>query len=410
MTSITPTRAQAAPALPSADDTPEKSERLPIAGLLALAMAAFITVLTEALPAGLLPRMSADLQVSEALVGQLVTLYALGTLLTAIPLTAATQGLRRRPVLLLAILGFAVVNTVTAVSTNFVLTLGARFFAGMFAGLLWALVAGYAARMVPEHQQGRAMAVAMVGIPLALSLGIPAGTFLGAAVGWRVTFGIMSVLSVLLAGWVFARLPDFPGQRGAQHMSIQRVFLLPGIRSVLFTTLAFVLAHNVLYTYIAPFLAPAGMTKDIDIVLLVFGVFALMAIWVIGVLIDRWLRELVLVSTALLLGVSFALGLWGSTPAVVYVGVAVWGLAYGGAATLFQTASAKSAGESADVAQSMIVTAWNIAIAGGGIAGGVLLETLGATAFPWLLVIVLVPTLLVVWLAKRHGFPPAPRR
>ncbi|MCP3164301.1 MFS transporter [Myxococcus qinghaiensis] len=407
MTSTTPTRAQAAPALPSADDTPEKSERLPIAGLLALAMAAFITVLTEALPAGLLPRMSADLQVSEALVGQLVTLYALGTLLTAIPLTAATQGLRRRPVLLLAILGFAVVNTVTAVSTNFVLTLGARFFAGMFAGLLWALVAGYAARMVPEHQQGRAMAVAMVGIPLALSLGIPAGTFLGAAVGWRVTFGIMSVLSLLLAGWVFAQLPDFPGQRGERHMSISKVFMLPGIRSVLFATLAFVLAHNVLYTYIAPFLAPAGLTKDIDVVLLVFGVFALVAIWVIGVLIDRWLRELVLVSTALLLGVSFALGLWGSTPAVVYVGVAVWGLAYGGAATLFQTASAKSAGEAADVAQSMIVTAWNIAIAGGGIAGGVLLETLGATAFPWLLVILLVPTLLVVWLAKRHGFPPA---
>ncbi|NTX14463.1 MFS transporter [Myxococcus sp. CA051A] len=412
MTSTTTPRAQAAPApgLRHADGTAEREERLPIAGLLALAMAAFITVLTEALPAGLLPRMSADLGVSEALVGQLVTLYAIGTLVTAIPLTAATQGWRRRPLLILALLGFVVVNTVTAVSTNFVLTLGARFFAGVFAGLLWALVAGYAARMVPEHQQGRAMAIAMVGIPLALSLGIPAGTFLGAAVGWRVTFGIMSILTVILVGWVFVRLPDFPGQTGDRRMSIRKVFMLPGIRSVLFVTLAFVLSHNVLYTYIAPFLAPAGMAKNIDIVLLVFGVFALVSIWVIGVLIDRWLRELVLVSTALLVLVSFALGLWGSVPAVVYAGVAVWGLAYGGAATLFQTASAKAAGEAADVAQSMIVTAWNIAIAGGGIAGGVLLETLGVVSFPWMLVILLVPTLLVAWGAKRHGFPPAAGR
>ncbi|NBD11129.1 MFS transporter [Corallococcus silvisoli] len=410
MTSTNTTRALAAPGLQHADGTTGEEQRLPIAGLLALAMAAFITVLTEALPAGLLPRMSADLAVSESLAGQLVTLYAIGTLVTAIPLTAATQGWRRRPLLVLAILGFAIVNTVTAVSTSFVLTLGARFFAGVFAGLLWALVAGYAARMVQAHQQGRAMAIAMVGIPLALSLGIPAGTFLGAAVGWRVTFGIMSVLALALVGWVFARLPDFPGQTGERHTSIRKVFLLPGLRSVLFVTLAFVLAHNVLYTYIAPFLAPTGMAKHLDVVLLVFGVFALASIWVIGVLIDRWLRELVLVSTALLVGVSFALGLWGGVPAVVYGGVAIWGLAYGGAATLFQTASAKAAGEAADVAQSMVVTAWNIAIAGGGIAGGVLLETHGATAFPWLLVLLLVPTLLVAWRAKRHGFPPVVRR
>jgi len=94
---------------------------------------------------------------------------------------------------------------------------------------------------------------------------------------------------------------------------------------------------------------------------------------------------------------------------VAYAGVGVWGLAYGGAATLFQTASAKTAGDAADVAQSMIVTVWNIAIAGGGLVGGVLLETLGVTSFAWALVILLVPTLLVAWLARNHGFPSAAR-
>jgi predicted MFS family arabinose efflux permease len=58
----------------------------------------------------------------------------------------------------------------------------------------------------------------------------------------------------------------------------------------------------------------------------------------------------------------------------------------------------------------MIVTVWNIAIAGGGLAGGVLLETLGTAAFPWALVLLLIPTLLVVWRARTHGFPPAGRR
>ncbi|ARW15206.1 putative sugar efflux transporter [Komagataeibacter europaeus] len=98
------------------------SERLPLAGLLALATSGFITILTEALPAGLLPQMGSSLNVADAMVGQLVTLYAIGSLVAAIPLTSATQGWRRRRLLLLAIGGFAVVNTVTAVSTSYVLT------------------------------------------------------------------------------------------------------------------------------------------------------------------------------------------------------------------------------------------------------------------------------------------------
>lgn len=388
------------------DTPPAAGDRLPLAALLALAMAAFITILTEALPAGLLPQMAESFVVSEALVGQLVTIYAVGSLVAAIPLTTVTQGWRRRPLLLIAIGGFAIVNTVTAISDNYAITLVARFFAGVFAGLLWALVAGYAARMVPEHLKGRAIAVAMAGTPLALSLGIPAGTFLGAAFGWRVSFGLMSVLTVILVFWVLAKVPDFLGQARGKGFALRTVFTLPGIRPVLFVTLAYVLAHNILYTYIAPFLVPAGLAERIDVVLLIFGVAALLGIWIVGVLIDRWLRELVLASTALFGLSALALAIGGAVPAVVYASVAVWGLAFGGAATLFQTASAKTAGEATDVAQSMIVTVWNIAIAGGGIVGGILLETFGVSVFPWSVLALLIAALAVAWAARAHGFAP----
>lgn len=110
--------------------------RLPMAALLALAMAGFITILTEALPAGLLPQMSADLDVTPSAIGQLITVYAIGSLVAAIPLTAATQYFRRKPLLLCAIAGFAVVNTITALTGSFGIMLLARFFAGVSAGLL----------------------------------------------------------------------------------------------------------------------------------------------------------------------------------------------------------------------------------------------------------------------------------
>lgn len=390
---------------PSARMSTTARDRLPLASLLALAMAAFITILTEALPAGLLPQMAQGLAVSEAWVGQTVTIYAIGSLVAAIPLTAATQGVRRRPLLLGAIAGFVVANTITTFSGSYALTMVARFLAGVSAGLLWALLAGYAARMVPEYQKGRAIAIAMVGTPLALSLGVPAGTFLGNWVGWRMCFGIMSGLALVLMVWVRIKLPDFAGQAACKRFSPGHVFTMPGVRPVLFVVLAFVLAHNILYTYIAPFLLAAGMAERTDLVLLVFGVSSLLGIWGIGVLIDRHLRALTLASTVVFGLAALVLSVVDDTPGVVYAAVAAWGLAFGGSATLFQTALAKTAGDAADVAQSMLVTAWNTAIAGGGIVGGVLLERLGVGAFAPALLGLLAATLVVVWAARRHGFP-----
>ena len=389
--------------------TTVRQDSMPVASLLALAMAAFITILTEALPAGLLPQMARGLMVSEAWTGQTVTIYAAGSLVAAIPLTVVTQGVRRRLLLQAAIAGFVVANTVTALSSSYVLTMVARLLAGVSAGLLWAMLAGYAARMVPEHQQGRAIAIAMLGTPLALSLGVPAGTFLGNLLGWRMCFGIMSGLALALMAWVQVKVPDFAGQAAGKRLPLGHVFTFPGVRPVLFVVLAFVLAHNILYTYIAPFLAAADMAERTDLVLLVFGATSLLGIWIVGALIDHHLRALTLGST-LLFGLSaLALGLVGDAPGVVYAAVAAWGLAFGGAATLLQTAVAKTAGDAADVAQSMLVTAWNIAIAGGGLIGGALLDRLGVAAFSPVLLVLLAATLAVVWAARHHGFPATQR-
>ncbi|WP_262273765.1 MFS transporter [Pectobacterium parvum] len=384
-------------------------DRLPVASLLALATAAFITILTEALPAGLLPQMAQGLAVSEAWVGQTVTIYAMGSLMAAIPLTAATQGVRRRQLLLAAIAGFAVANIITAFSGSYVLTMAARFLAGVSAGLLWALLAGYAARMVPEHQKGRAIAIAMVGTPLALSLGVPAGTFLGNVIGWRMCFRMMSGLAVVLMLWVRIQVPDFAGQSTGKRLSMGQVFTMAGVRPVLCAVLAFVLAHNILYTYIASFLAAVDMVAQTGLVLLVFGVASLVGIWIVGVLIDRYLRALTLGCSALFCLSVLALGVAGDVLAVVYAAVAVWGVAFGGAATLFQTALVRTAKGGTDVAQSMLVTAWNMAIAGGGIIGGVLLERLGVAAFSPVLLVLLLITFVVVWSARQHGFPTARR-
>jgi predicted MFS family arabinose efflux permease len=383
--------------------------QLPYGALLALAMTGFICIVTETLPAGLLPEIGAGLGVSPSLAGQMVTLYALGSLLAAIPLTIATQTWRRRTVLLLTVVGFLVFNSITALSSVYWLTLVARFFAGVSAGLAWSLIAGYARRMVVPALQGRALAVAMVGTPIALSLGVPLGTWLGGAIGWRMSFGVMSGLTLVLIAWVLIKVPDYPGQSSSQRLGLRQVLLTPGVRSVLGVVLTWMLAHNILYTYIAPFISGAGLGRHVDLVLLVFGVAALAGIWISGRLVDRHLRAAVLTSLATFAAVSVFLGIFSTSAAAIYLGVFIWGLTFGGAATLLQTALADAAGAGADVALSMNVVVWNSAIAGGGLLGGVLLGQSSVSTFPWILLVLLLASFSLAFRARLHGFPQGER-
>ncbi|MFE3229014.1 MFS transporter [Nocardia sp. NPDC059228] len=379
--------------------------RFPWPGLAALGTAGFVTIMTEAMPAGILPAMSSDLGVSQSTAGQTVTAYAIGSMLAAVPLTAATARWPRKRLLLTAIAGFAGTNLVTAATNSYVVMMVSRFVAGVVAGLLWALLAGHARRMVVPAQQGRALAVAMAGTPIALSLGLPIGTVLATTIGWRWTFAAMSGLALALMVWTVVTVPDVPTQPTGLASSIPRTARIPGVLPVLVVTGAFVLAHNILYTYIAAYLTPVDLAPQVDLVLLVFGIFSLPSIWLTGLWIDRHLRATTITACALFSVAVAILAVYRTVPMLVFTGVALWGLAFGGAATLLQTALARAAGPHADTAQSLLVTGWNAGIAGGGSIGGLVLAWLGSESLSWIVLALTIISLAVTVSARRHGFP-----
>ncbi|KAF1014196.1 MAG: sugar efflux transporter [Stenotrophomonas maltophilia] len=154
-----------------------------------------------------------------------------------------------------------------------------------------------------------------------------------------------------------------------------------------------------LYTYIAPFAALSAAQGWLDRLLLAFGVASLGGIALAGWGVDRHLRTLLWASVVgFLLAATLLLG-WPAHPAVLLGATVLWGLAYGGTATLFQTALARRAGAATDLGQSMLVTGWNLAIAVGGVLGGLLLQSRGAASLPWALLVLLLGAAL--WLAGR---------
>jgi predicted MFS family arabinose efflux permease len=374
---------------------------LPLWGLLALATAAFTDVMTDLLPAGLLPQMSGSLHVSQAQAGLLVTAFAVTSALAAIPVTAAARGLPRRPLLMGVLAGFAALDAVTAVSPSYLVTFAARLLAGIMGGTLWSMLAGYAARMVPPSHRGRATAIVLAGITAALCLGLPAGTALAGLLGWRASFGLLAAVALLLVAWVRWAVPPFPGQARAGRVPLRRVAARPGIRPVLAVTLLLLTGHQAMYTYIAVF---AG--RSTGLVLLVFGAATAAGIAVAGVLADRYLRPVLLAALAMVGAAMIALSQVAHGPAVLLIAVALWGGAFGGAPALLQTALTDASGpRHADVATSMQTTVYNTGIAAGSAAGGVILESSGVAALPWVTLLLTVAALAAVALARRHAFP-----
>lgn len=393
---MTTTQAQPIPGPVAARD------RLPLSPLLALATAAFMAILTEALPAGVLPEMAAGLSVSEAAAGQTLTVYAIATGVSAIPVMAATATWPRRRLLLAAAFTFGVANLVTAVSDSYALTMLLRLAAGVAAAAVWAELVAYARRLAPPRLQGRAIALTMAGVPLALSLGIPVGTLLGDLIGWRATFGLVAGVSVLLMAWIRISVPEFPGSPAGRHEPILGALRLPGVIPVLFAVAAYVLAHNILYTYIATFLAANGMDAHRDSVLLVFGIASVASIVVTGATVDRRLRPLTILATVLFLVAAVVLTALAGDAAALYAAIVLWGLGWGGVATLFQTAVNDAGG---DRGQALLVTTWNSSMAAGGAVGGLMLGVWGPGSFPWGAVALMIPVVLVVIGARAHGFP-----
>lgn len=384
--------------------TEEFSTKLPIWRLLAFTVAGFLTIMTETMPAGLLPQISQGLHISEAYAGQLIAVYALGSVLAAIPLISLTRSWNRRPLLLSAIAGLLLFNAITALSNDYILTLIARFIAGMAAGVIWGLLAGYVRRMVSASYQGRALAIAGVGQPIALSIGVPLGAWLGTLFEWRGVFWIMSLLALILFVWIRFSIPDFAGQSAQKRLPILKVLLMPGIRAVLAVVFLWILAHSILYTYISPFLASTGQPYKVETILFIFGISSIVGLLITGMFIDRSLRKITLLSLFIFAIATALLGVYSSSSFVVLVGVVLWGVTFGGAPTLLQTALANTAGYEADVAQSMLVTVFNLAIAFGGMVGGGLLESFGAAYFPWFMLVFALIALSTVYHARKHGF------
>jgi len=391
--------------------------RLPLFSLVVLATIGFVLVAMETMPAGLLPQIASGLDTGEGTVGLLISAYALGTVVATVPAIALTRGLRRRPVLAAALAGLVLANVVTAFAPSVGVALASRFVAGAFSGTIWGMLAVHGRRISPPGSAGRALAVVSAGAPVGFAFGTPLGSWIGTTLDWRWSFGGLSLIGLVALVLVLTVVPDAtpapaaagaarPGTAsGTGRLPLGRVLRLPGILLILAVIAAWMIAHNTIYTYVAPYLRAGGSGLGVDLTLLVYGVSSIGGIVVTGALLDRHPRPLLHGSVALFVVAGAVLLVGQASPVAVFTASVLWGLTFGGASAQLQAALTTAGGAEADVANSFLPVAFNVAIFAAGVLGALLLDGVGPLALPVVMMGAgLVALGLTVW-GRRSAFP-----
>jgi predicted MFS family arabinose efflux permease len=353
-----------------------------VAALAALTVATFCISTSENLPSGLLPQISAGLGVSLFAAGQLVTAYALTVLLCTLPLTHVTRRIARRPLLIGLIALFTLANLGSALAPDYGLVLASRIVTALVHSLFWAVVTVVAAGLFAPAVRGRVLAVVTGAASFALVAGVPAGAWIGQEAGWRAAFAALSGVGLLAFAAIVAFLPagarsEAPGVETARPDRRRFFVILAAIVLTMTGVSAFL-------TYTVPFLTGVSgfSARAISPLLLLRGAAGVAAMAFAGRFIDRRPRLAVAAPVALLAAAFFGLYAVGTVPLVAVVGMALTGLVMSVMITAVSTELLAVAPGSLYIASACGSSAFNLGIAAGSLAGGLLLHASGIRAVP----------------------------
>lgn len=378
-----------------------------------LFLGAFVMGSSELLIVGVLNLVAADLSVSVSTAGTLVTGHALGLAIGGPILTALTIRLNRRTILCGTLLLAIACNLVVALSTSYDLTLVARTLTGAFAGLFDAAAFAVGVAVVPRERAGRALAVVISGVAVSTAVGVPLGTLLGQALGWRGSYTAIVVLIAITLIATVALVPSVPGTGGGVGDQAKYAFAPRVLAMLVLCALVFGSTYAAL-TYIVPYLQNVTGVSDalVSVFLLAYGVAAAVGSFGGGRFAD-WDAGRTLVVAAISAAGSLAgLYLFGTNPILAALLLVALGACAMGMGPSLQYRVVALAGPGGELAQSLPASAVNLGIAFGSFAGGVALGafTISAAVLTGLVIaIIAVP---VAWATSRLQPPvvedPAP--
>ena len=381
---------------------------MPLA-LWALTISAFAVGTTEFVIVGLLPTIAADLGVSIPSAGLLVSLYALGVTIGAPVLTAMADRVPRKRLLLLLLALFTLGNAYAAFAPDYGSLVAARFITGLAHGVFFAIASTIATDLVEPEKESSAIALVFLGLTVALVTGVPLGTFIGQNFGWQSTF--LGVVALGVIGFIASAILVPANLTKAASAGIKaqlQVLTSPRLLLVYLITAVGYGGNFIAFTFLAPMLNEVtGLSAGaVSLVLLLYGASVAVGNIAGGKLADRIgaVASLTVIFAGLAISLV-ALGAFLTSPIAAIAVAAFWGgFAFANVPPLksYVVQIAREVSPAAvDVASGLNIGAFNLGIAGGAWAGGLVVEDIGLAAVPYIAAGVVVVGIVLVRLSGR---------
>lgn len=388
-------------------DLSATSRRGATLALYALTLGAFAIGMTEFIIMGLLPEVAADLNVSIPLAGLLITGYALGVAAGAPVITLATHKMPRKALLLFLMILFIAGNALAALAPNYTVLMLARILAALTHGSFFGVGSVICAELVPKEKRAGAIAIMFTGLTLANILGVPIGTFLGQAYGWRSTFWAITIIGIIALLGIVLLVPKVANAVSSLRQELG-VLRRPAVHIALLMTVFGFGGVFTAFTYIAPILVEiTGFSPDsVSYILVLFGIGITLGNIYGGKLADKRLFPSLLGILALLTVVLALFGWTDQSKPLTLITVFVLGIAAFGTVPGLQLHMLNTAKDAPTLASTLNIAAFNLGNAMGAYVGGVVIDWGiggGLPAVPWIASLTtLIGILFTLWGASQQ--------
>lgn len=375
----------------------------------------FIVGMVEMMVAGIMNLMSDDLGVSEPIIGQLVTLYALTFAICGPILVKLTNRFPARSVLLWTLVAFIVGNGIIAIAPNFTILVIGRILSSAAASLIIVKVLTLTAMLTVPKNRGKMIGVVYTGFSGANVFGVPIGTMIGDWIGWRFTFVFIIVISLLAGLLMLKYLPTTGELNDANRMfnhvtednqSSSRILRPAEIVKYLAITLLILIANSVTFVYINPLILENGHSMGyVSLALLVNGVAGVVGTSLGGVLADkltskRWLIIAFSVFTVMMLIVNLIL----STTVLLLIGLFIWNIVQWSTNPAIQSGIIEHVEGDTSQVMSWNMSCLNAGIGFGGIIGGLVVSNISVEAVTLVSAFIGLLGLIVVLTLKNYHY------
>lgn len=369
---------------------------------IALCVACLIAV--EFLPASLLTPIARGMQISEGAAGQTLTATAVAAIFSSLFASAATRGVDRRVI----VLGYSALlilsSLLQALSTSFAWMLVGRVLLGLALGGFWAMAPAITMRLVPAKDVAKALSIVFGGVSVALVVSAPAGSFLGAIIGWRGVFYVAAGIGALCLSWQAFVLPKMPSSEPLPVGAVFRVMKRPGVPTAMSAIFAVFAGQFAFFTYLRPFFesVPRLSVGGISLVLLLFGIANFAGTSLSSAFLKQHLGKTLALAPLTLALCAVVLVTAGHLQGVTALTIPIWGFVFGVVPVGWSTWVTRNLADAAESAGGLQVAVIQVANTFGAAAGGYLLDASGAKA-PFLASALLLVAAGVIALTRVGG-------